>query len=265
LQAQELIRANSAAEVEKLDNLQTEVKEYQECIVQMRGILDAIQKQVDRLGTMVGNTETIHIREPQVVEDPDARQIYEYPIDEIRQIKEAVQKLCDESKQLDQDALLEQIRESIQIIDEEALLNQLKELTQEAAVSQVEPASIKELTVAISALQGQISYLASKSQESVNTADTTNNTSSKNSNFDTTEQQKQLEEHVHKESVKVYRNVQAVVIEETGKVVESETEQYKKLKRKVGAVLVFTLIALLMSMISAAGVGYFVLQSLNLL
>ena len=80
-----------------------------------------------------------------------------------------------------------------------------------------------------------------------------------------TERLDQVEENVHKECVKVYRNVQAVMVEESGK--QSETLDGTKsdvasLKRKLGAVLGVSVAA---AVLSLAGALYQVLSGLNVL
>lgn len=62
----------------------------------------------------------------------------------------------------------------------------------------------------------------------------------------------ELTDHVHKENVKVYRNVQAVVEEETAKAGENVTGKLKSLSGKTGAVLGISIAALSLSAISVA-------------
>lgn len=60
-----------------------------------------------------------------------------------------------------------------------------------------------------------------------------------------------LEENVHKECVKVYRNVQAVVVEENSKQSDAVTETLSavgKMKGKTGAILSISIVALLASL-----------------
>ena len=60
-----------------------------------------------------------------------------------------------------------------------------------------------------------------------------------------------LEENVHKECVKVYRNVQAVVVEENSKQSDAVTETLSavgKMKGKTGAILNISIVALLASL-----------------
>ena len=60
-----------------------------------------------------------------------------------------------------------------------------------------------------------------------------------------------VEENVHKECVKVYRNVQAVLVEESGKQTENLNElkgAVASLKGRTGAVLGISAAALILSM-----------------
>ena len=71
-----------------------------------------------------------------------------------------------------------------------------------------------------------------------------------------------LEENVHKECVKVYRNVQAVVVEENGKQSDAMTETMSavgKMKGKTGAILGISAAALL------ASLGSIVLQIMQIM
>jgi len=55
------------------------------------------------------------------------------------------------------------------------------------------------------------------------------------------------EEHVHKENVKVYRNVQAVLVEETKKQTDALVQENAKLASRLNAVMAFAIIAMLLS------------------
>lgn len=72
----------------------------------------------------------------------------------------------------------------------------------------------------------------------------------------------QLSEHVHKENVKVYRNVQAVVVDEVAKVTDTLSKSVKSLSGKLTAVLTISIVALLAS---AAGLVFQILVYLNII
>ena len=72
----------------------------------------------------------------------------------------------------------------------------------------------------------------------------------------------QLAEHMHKESVKVYRNVQAVVGDGNAKQGEASGKNASSLSGKLGAVLGISLVALL---VSAAGLAFQILVYLHII
>ena len=72
----------------------------------------------------------------------------------------------------------------------------------------------------------------------------------------------QLSEHVHKENVKVYRNVQAVVVDETTKATDTLGKTVKSLSGKLTAVLTISIVALLASV---AGLVFQILVYLHII
>lgn len=72
----------------------------------------------------------------------------------------------------------------------------------------------------------------------------------------------ELTEHVHKENVKVYRNVQAVVVDETAKLGEQLAGANKSLSAKITAVLCISVVALLAS---AASLAFQILTWMNII
>ena len=73
---------------------------------------------------------------------------------------------------------------------------------------------------------------------------------------------KQTDEFVHKENVKVYRNVQAVVVDEIKKQTEGLVIENQKLHSKLNAAIVLGVFAVLFS---AAGIVLQILSGLNIL
>ena len=72
----------------------------------------------------------------------------------------------------------------------------------------------------------------------------------------------QLTDHVHKENVKVYRNVQAVVVDETAKQNEINGKTLSSVSKKLSAVLGISIVALL---VSTAGLVFQILVYLHIL
>lgn len=73
---------------------------------------------------------------------------------------------------------------------------------------------------------------------------------------------KQSNEFVHKENVKVYRNVQAVVVDELKNQTEVLMKESRKLDKKVNAVLVLSVLAMFFS---ATGIVLQILSGLGIL
>jgi vacuolar-type H+-ATPase subunit I/STV1 len=76
------------------------------------------------------------------------------------------------------------------------------------------------------------------------------------------ELQNDLEEAVHKENVKVYRNVQAVIMEEVGKQNETLATDYKQLKGANKAILILVIISLVVGL---GNLGVLIAQMFGLL
>lgn len=76
------------------------------------------------------------------------------------------------------------------------------------------------------------------------------------------EQFTQLTDHVHKENIKVYRNVQAVVVDETAKQSEMSGKSLSAVSRKLTAVLGISIAALIAAV---AGVVFQILVYLHIL
>lgn len=77
-----------------------------------------------------------------------------------------------------------------------------------------------------------------------------------------TEQFEQLTDHVHKENVKVYRNVQAVVVDEAAKQNDANGKVLSGISGRTGAVLGISIVALLTSV---AGLVFQILVYLHII
>ena len=69
------------------------------------------------------------------------------------------------------------------------------------------------------------------------------------------------DDFVHKENVKVYRNVQAVVVDETKRQAEEAQTQYQKLDKKVNRVMIFSILSMAASIIS---ILFMIINMLNI-
>ena len=182
LTAQEIIKANAAADAEELNRLQNQVKEYNECLTQMCQVNKQMQDAVVKMERLM---------EDEIV--PGAERLVE-----------------------------------------EKVAAGIKQLAQEQA------ADIKQL------VQEQTSGMSCSVEEQMS------NISQKME-----EQSSQSNDFVHRENVKVYRNVQAVVLDEAGKQKEALENAVKTVSGRLNTVLGISIGAL------AAGVLGLVFQVLT--
>ena len=198
LNAQEMIRANSAAEAEELGKLRNQVAEYNQCLAKLQKLLEDGEQKLE--GAKVDGAE--------------------------------INRLVEESI-----AKISALQKDTESIDEmKVVLAGLKDSLEAALQEQEQSLSAKledQKSVVAAQLEDQNKAVVAKLDES--------------------------NENVHKECVKVYRNVQAVVVEENGKQTESLTNFVAALKGKLNAVLGVSITAMILAL---AGV---VLQVLNLL
>ena len=188
LNAQEMIKANSAADAEEMDQLKSQLREYDECLAQMQQVnkeLKAINQEMEKL-----MSETIA---------PEVKKLSEESVAAIEKLQ---QENADKLEELGQryTAKLEELQQSTEALDE---------------------------------LQKHL-------DEKLNTT----------------------EENVHKECVKVYRNVQAAVVEENEKQTEAITKKVKSgLMGRLNGVLGVSIAALL---VAAADIVLHILSILHI-
>ncbi len=174
LNAQEMIKANSAADAEEMDQLKNQLREYDECLAQMQQVnkeLKAINQEMERL-----MAETIV---------PEVTKLSQEGV-------AALQKMQQENTE------------------------KLETLTQQYAAKLEE---LQQSTEALDELQKHVDEKLSNT-----------------------------EENVHKECVKVYRNVQAAVVEENEKQTEAVTARVKEsLGGKMNGVLGVSIAAVVLT------------------
>ena len=188
LNAQEMIKANSAADAEEMDQLKSQLREYDECLAQMQQVnkeLKAINQEMEKL-----MSETIA---------PEVTKLSEEGVAALQKLQqENTEKL--EALGQQYTAKLEELQQSTKVLDE---------------------------------LQKHV-------DEKLSTT----------------------EENVHKECVKVYRNVQAAVVEENEKQTEAIAGKIKEsLNGKLNGVLGVSIAALL---VAAADIVLHVLSILHI-
>ncbi len=216
--AQEMIKANSAAETEELNQLRSQVAHYNDCLKQMEKLLAEMNETQQRIG--------------EVLEDSTAEAMEALTAggsNMLAQVAESSQgsiKALADSSQAQLKALAEDSRTQLQelITRNQSSMKQLADNSisklEQLTANPVDMEQIKEV----------LDERANKSDESV-----------------------------HRECVKVYRNVQAVVNEESGKVSDALKEELHGQNGRMTAILSVSVMALLLS---GAGV---ILQVLGIL
>lgn len=191
LTAQEIIKANTAADVEELNKLKNQIAEYNECVTKLQKLID------DGFGKLADVRER----------DDETGRLAEESAEEIRELRQ-------ETKEIRE--ILTQSQECLAGMDK-SVAWQLEFLS-------------KSLGDKLDLVCGQLEAQASGPMS---------------------ERLSGVEENVHKECVKVYRNVQAVMVEESGKQTESLGElksAVASMKGRTGALLGISAAALILSM-----------------
>ena len=241
--AQEIIQANTAADVEELNRLKNQVGEYNECLVRLQKLID------DGMGRLEGMQS----------EDHEVRRLVKESMEGIKALRGTA-----ESLEQCQKKLLEQVgaMDKAAVSRTESMSRSMEEGFGRIEVmgrSVEEGIGLIEL-MGRSAEEGlgRIEVMGKAMEEKLDRMEGL-------TEAQLTEKLNALEENVHKECVKVYRNVQAVVTEESGRQGEALAEARKEIaamKGRQGTALGFSLAAAIMAL---AGVVLQVLAGLGVL
>ena len=216
LNAQEIIKANTAADTEELNRLKNQVAQYNECLDKLRKLIDESTEE------MKGASQESAAGIGRLLEESLAK---------IREIRQESTDAADDKV----NGLADSVNTHFDSLN-----------AQLDAVN----LNLDNVTNAVSEIRDQMA----SAQE--------------NKKDDGLEERfASVEENVHKECVKVYRNVQAVVVEESGKqakALEEITEKVNSFNGKLGAVLgisiaalVFALAGTVLQVLNALGINLF--------
>jgi len=240
LNAQEIIKANTAADTEELNRLKNQVAQYNECLDKLRKLIDESTEE------MKGVSQESAAGIGRLLEESLAK------IREIRQestdaADDKVNGLAD-SVNTHFDSLNAQLDAVGMQLD--GINTQLNKIDQAKEQLDAVNLNLDNVTNAVSEIRDQMA----SAQE--------------NKKDDGLEERfASVEENVHKECVKVYRNVQAVVVEESGKqakALEELTAKVNSFNGKLGAVLGISIAALgfalagtVLQVLNALGINLF--------
>lgn len=203
LNAQEMIRANSAAEAAESDRLKQEVEVYKQCLEQMRQISSQNASNADEVAELVkASMDKITAIQVESGKSDDVLTAMKANSDTVLgEMKNNSNVMLSEMKN-NSDAMLNAVQNTMQknsdamLVEVQARNDDLKEAIKSELLAEIK----KDL--------------------------------------------KNQEENVHKECVKVYRNVQAVVTEENDKQTTAIEESQTKIKKRATAALVCGILAM---------------------
>lgn len=216
LTAQEIIKANTAADTEELNRLKNQVADYNDCLTKLQKLIEE---------------GTAKLSGAQVVNGSEINRLVEESISKIKELGRDTAALEEIRKALEErlDAMDKSVSGRLDAMD--------KAVSEQAAVID------KTLSEKMGILEEK---LESGSDEKM------------------LERMNEAEENVHKECVKVYRNVQAVVVEESGKqnaLLEETSAGIKSYDGKLKIILGISVIAFITSLV---GTILQVLSALNI-
>lgn len=216
LTAQEIIKANTAADTEELNRLKNQVADYNDCLTKLQKLIEE---------------GTAKLSGAQAVNGSEINRLVEESISKIKELGRDTAALEEIRKALEErlDAMDKSVSVRLDAMD--------KAVSEQAAVID------KTLSEKMGILEEK---LESGSDEKM------------------LERMNEAEENVHKECVKVYRNVQAVVVEESGKqnaLLEETSAGIKSYDGKLKIILGISVIAFITSLV---GTILQVLSALNI-
>lgn len=259
LTAQEMIKANSAADAEEMNKLKSQIEGYQMILDRMQQLMDdsaeKLESGAEKFESGAAKIENAKVDDAQIgrlVDESIAKieqmQQNEDSLEELRAVNEA---LKEELK-----AEIEKLALSIEDtkVDIEVAKAGIKEMrgSVEATKTCVEAAQVnleesKNVIEESKVLTAESREAGSELREHVEDLKTlveelkVSEDENKTAVFDRV---KGVDDNVHRECVKVYRNVQAVVVDENGKQSDSFSYSFKEIKRKLGLVLNISIAAL---------------------
>lgn len=234
LTAQEIIKANTAADAEELNHLRKQVADYDDCLAKLQKLIDEENARLAETRKESGN---------------------------------AVNGLAEELKHLgkqvaDQQDVLAKVQQTLTGQQDEALTRlQQSVADQQDTLAELQQTLTGQQDEALTKLQQSVTEQLAAVEKAVS------DKLEKQTDGQLEERLNLVEENVHKECVKVYRNVQAVVVEESGKqkeAAEAVTAGVEAVKGKLGVVmgvsaaaLVFSLVTMILQILEAFQIRFF--------
>lgn len=259
--AQEMIKANSQAEAAEIKRLQFQVSEYEKILQEMRRLNYKNTEISEKLDEVIGDSakklfgmkeeqqklvaslrdlaaEQGRSRETELAQREHALMERERAAEQTRMAQER----AIEEARLDRERALEEVRQERERAEHE---RQEHERAAEEARLARERADQAAEEARLAHERAEEARLGNEAEEQ------------KANDFDAIagmidEKFKYSDDFVHKESVKVYRNVQAVVVDELKQYADNMTAENNKLRAKLGNVMTVSVIAMAASIAGVA-------------
>jgi hypothetical protein len=253
INAQEMIRANAQAEANEMQRLQEQVAQYEAILQDMRKLNYKNSELTDKIGAMV---------------DSDALMI---PVDQMKQTSLMVSDSVSEVRQIAEDVKgsvddvrnsSEELKTSVKATMDNAILTMRRENREIAEHLEYIRSTVDNIKTpseedeALKAEEEEKRLAAEKEKEEAQRIKDEENKKALEDMF------RQSDDFVHKENVKVYRNVQAVVVDEFKNQTDGLTKHNRELYEKVKSIRVAVIIAIALG---AANIILTVLKVLNIL
>lgn len=260
--AQEIIKANASAEAQELQRTREQVQQYETYLQEMKQVNDSTKEALAKLEqTLSSGVDKISSAQ---VPTEGINTLIEESLERIRSAQESAdrqqseleERLSGQIQQL-QSKLVEQLEE--QSARTVALVGQVAVGDEEDTFSEAQQNYLKELSVV------QLKALKELSVEQLISVKEQASEQLISGKELLDAQKEELIDFVHKENVKVYRNVQAVIVDELNKQTENMNQQMDKLMSKSKSIMGIAVTSLIFSILSVGAAVYFLLLSLGIL
>ncbi len=268
--AQEIIKANASAEAEELHRAREQVRQYEECLDEMKQVNDSTKVALEQFAEfnqqareqleqalLVG---VERINEAQVPTD-GINELVESSLAQIKSIQYDTDSMKDELEKSINDQIQELKAQLMEQLDAQlSTIETSKEVTKaqflamrELAEKQISTTKSQGDAQLVSLkTQGDAQIAAMREQSAAQLAALKEQAESQSGLKALLEgQNEQFMDYVHKENVKVYRNVQASVVEELNKQTESLSNQVTTLTTKSKTMMALAAASFVVSAISS--------------
>ena len=248
INAQEMIKANVQAEANEMQRLQEQVAQYEAILQDMRKLNYKNTELTDKIGALVDESML------PVDQMKQSSLMVSDSVTEVRQIAEDVRSSVDEVR-----SSSEELKTSVKASVDNAILTMRRENREIAEHLEYIRSTVDNIKSPTEEDEELKAEEARKREEAERQKEEARLLKEEEDKKALEEMFKQSDEFVHKENVKVYRNVQAVVVDEFKNQTEGLTKHNRELYEKMKSIRVFVIIAI------ALGVANVILTVLKIL